>query len=419
MKRYTLMFFLLLVIGSCSVAAINIVIDPFGAFGWCLPRTCTNRTEAFDDLRRTALVAADRIHPSKIIVGSSTALTGLSFNDSGWDAPGPARGMAVTGGTLQEAFWMVQYANRTSQLQQVVLGLDFYMANMRNQNRMDIPSHDPMAVARRYLELTFSKHAIQSSLASLHAKPFSPTIDDSGQQTIPPQFVAAQPGGFFGAFEAQELSYMTGNGWFAAGKGFDFVRDQYDSFAVFRALTRYCHEHHIRLYVYLSPSHARFFSALKLMGLEPYFLFWKAELARINDEEARRTRKSAFPLWDFSVVSTLTTEPLPRVNGQAMTNFVDSSHFSSRVGTAILGCLFHPTIACDQFGALLRNDTFLMPHLEQSAHALTDYMRSHSTDLRDLQRLKDQAKSFLSDLPPPSEATTLRVEKFARENNLG
>lgn len=413
MKRYAIFLFAFLLLELAAIAVFNIAADPFGAFGWCLPDVCQARTRASEDLRRVDLTVIERVRPTEIILGSSTALTGLRFDRPGWVKNGSARNLALTGASTQEALWLLQYANNIQHVDQVVIGLDFFMANIRYHDRMSRPSGAPAAIAERYLESIFSLHAIKSSFQSLGKQPHgTPYIDGLGEQNISPSFVASRPGGYSAAFTREERSYLTSNGWFADGLGFDFERDGKSAFEPFRALLRYCYSNNIRLYLFLSPSHARFFSAMRMVGLEPSFLYWKAELARINDAEALRSGRAPFPVWDFSIASDLTAERVP--DAGAMTNYVDSAHYTPAIGAIVEKCLFVPDDACRRYGAPLRDDASLPAHLRRSILALDDYEASHPSDVAQLRQLVAQTQSYRDRLPPTGGKTQDRVHAFMR-----
>jgi hypothetical protein len=62
----------------------------------------------------------------------------------------------------------------------------------------------------------------------------------------------------------------------------------------------------------------------------------------LEADAARHPGAKAFPLWDFSGYSSITTEPLPPPGSRREMNYYwDSSHFKQEVGDWVLDRLFH------------------------------------------------------------------------------
>jgi hypothetical protein len=90
----------------------------------------------------------------------------------------------------------------------------------------------------------------------------------------------------------------------------------------------------------------------------------KRELvAYLAADAARHPGAPAFPLWDFSGYSSVTTEPLPDAGSRAEMRFYwDSSHFKERVGDWVLDRVLATVSTPDapppaDFGVLLTPDS--------------------------------------------------------------
>ncbi len=410
-----------IVLAECALAfSFDVAVDPFGAFGWSLPHQGQRRTQASNDLRLVNPVIVDRLRPSAVILGSSTALTGLTFEHPGWPPGSAQHNLAIGGGTLREALWMLQYAQSANPVHRVVINLDFYTANMRYRDRMKRPIHELEDRIRRYAALTFSPHAFSSSVASLMSHGPVPYLDASGQQFIPIEWQLQQPGGVHGTFVRVERSYLSENAWFAGGDGFDFEGNGQDIFSVYRELLRYCHQHRIQLYLAVAPVHARFLSALRLAGLEPYFRYWETRLAQINQEEALHAGKPAFPLWDFAFVNALTSEPVPGAKDIAMKNFIDSNHFTPRLGRKVLDCLFGTARdGCSSYGAQLSTPQGVAEHLAHAAELQDAWELENPADLAEITRIACETQDFRAQLPPPGQETRALIAEFCNGTTVG
>ena len=111
----------------------------------------------------------------------------------------------------------------------------------------------------------------------------------------------------------------------------------------FRLLVETCRERNIELTVFISPSHAAQWEALRAAGLWSEFEDWKREIVEIT------------PVWDFSGYNSITTEPI----ADDMQHYWDSSHYRKEVGDLVMNRLFNyqvETVPTD-FGVWMTRDT--------------------------------------------------------------
>ena len=110
------------------------------------------------------------------------------------------------------------------------------------------------------------------------------------------------------------------------------------------------YKNNIKLYLFFSPSHARFLETWRLTGNWPEMEAMKIAVVKANEEEAQYYDKPAFPVWDFSGYNSITTEALPPKDKpeEMMWGYWEGSHYTRDVGLYILDKVFaysHPSRA--------------------------------------------------------------------------
>ncbi|GFZ91240.1 hypothetical protein [Okeania sp. KiyG1] len=75
-----------------------------------------------------------------------------------------------------------------------------------------------------------------------------------------------------------------------------------------------CQENNIKLILFISPSHATQWEAIRATGEWSTFEEWKREVVKIT------------PVFDFSGYNTITTEPIHN----DMENYRDNSHYTKK-----------------------------------------------------------------------------------------
>jgi hypothetical protein len=98
------------------------------------------------------------------------------------------------------------------------------------------------------------------------------------------------------------------------------------------------HQHGVKLYFFITPSHARQAEIVNFLGLESLYERWIGELVCLLANDAlEEPNRQAFPLWDFSGYNPVTTERLPPTGSQIrMRWYNDPVHYTYRTGWAIL-----------------------------------------------------------------------------------
>lgn len=137
----------------------------------------------------------------------------------------------------------------------------------------------------------------------------------------------------------------------------------------------YCKQHDITLKVFISPSHATQWEAIRATGHWHTFEQWKREVAKIT------------PVWDFSGYNSITTEPI----SNTMKNYGDNSHYTKEVGDLVLNRIlsFKEETVSSDFGVLLTPET-IESHLKQIRYDREVWARKHPDEVKLVEDIKEE-----------------------------
>jgi hypothetical protein len=155
------------------------------------------------------------------------------------------------------------------------------------------------------------------------------------------------------------------------------------TFDPYRFMIRKAHAESTDLRLFVTPLPAVVRATINALGLEKRYAFWLKELVRINEEEASKAARQPFPLWDFSTVNSITTEPIPEMGDHSpMRWFWEWSHYRKETGDLILDRLLEHSdpvrVVPADFGVRL-SAANIDAHLASAANALAN--RTAQSDL--------------------------------------
>lgn len=340
-RQFNLAFFGLTIPGLLAVGLFNIGIDPYGVMNspeWRLNRL---RTEQFNHVRLFKATSVTRIAPKTVLLGSSRTDLGLDPKHPALAKGKPAYNLGLVGPNMYEVKRYFDHAIANQpELQTVVLGVDFFMFNEYKTHPADFEEarlERENLTPKELLNVTLSLGVTRSSLGTIKNSWRSPAnflYHDNGFRYVHnnepdnplPQEFKNMIRGFFregGYYSRYKLSQ-------------GFLND-------LRELVEICQSRNIDLKIFISPSHATQWEALRLAGHWDDFEQWKRELVAIA------------PVWDFSGYHSISTEPI----SENMTYYWDSSHYRQEVGNLILNRLFdyEPASVPADFGVLITPET--------------------------------------------------------------
>jgi hypothetical protein len=283
---------------------------------------------------------------------------------------------------------------------------------------LDVPG-DPWCHLRRHmaqLRILFSIDTLVASIRTVAAQ------DETDADWLAPDgqrlgevffrrpgepFMSDGPADYFRQVDRQEFGFKLDLGPAAhPHRGAAEAAPDRSSLEYVRLMVDFCREHHIDLRVFITPAHAHQMEISAAAGEWPKIEAGKRALVRMLAEDAaRHPGAAAFPLWDFSGYSSVTTEPVPVAGSRREMDFYwDSSHFKQGVGDWVLDRVFgtrdpdHPVPA--DFGVKLEPGTIDAALIRiRGDHAA--YRNSHRDDVAEIDAM---LADTLRQIPPERRA---------------
>ncbi len=356
-QPYLRLFLIVFVTLTAAITGINYLVDPYSIFAsQKIDGFSRNKVDFVEHLRLTNIYAVHRVKPDALIIGTSRTGRGLSPDHPAFKDLN-CYNLALAGINLYEMLRYIQHAQAIQPLKTLVIGIDFRSFHQKENFSEDRFSVTPEGSPNFNLfsstipDMTSALLSMDATIDSLRTVRFqswqSMELTDKGQWlTLRDNFDHAK------AFKA-----ITSN-TFKRYKEYSSQNFDMDkAIEPFKKIVEFSHANNINLKIYISPSHAWHWEALRMSGLQNRFEQIKEQMLRINAEEAARRHKTPFPLWDFSGYYFYTVEDFPEDSRRNMKWFWESVHFKPVLGDLILNRLFdvapHSSYENPEFGVQL------------------------------------------------------------------
>jgi hypothetical protein len=401
-SRYLKVIFGLMLGTALSIGLFNWAVDPYMLFH--SPEIDGFNRYKTDLYKHTRLSVAHNLwdaSPENLLVGSSRVHFGFDTT-----APFPDGNhyfnVGLLGISMYEMTRYLQHAESRQPVRRLLIGLDMFMFNRHVQINESF-SEARLAVTP---DDQFNNVFWTTSLRDKFQALFTYDALQTSVRTVAKQSLANKYG--IGGFEGEAISLARDVKKHGPRTAFHRVQGEYpekwcpqplhtfelgDSndpkspLGQYRALLRLAHQRQTELHLFITPSHAYLWEAMDRTGLWPTFEEWKRALVRINEEEATRAGRPAYPLWDFSGYNPYTTEDVPE---QGSTNLMqwywEASHFRPALGEKVVSRIFHTKGEEADFGNLMRSDN-IEQHLSNIRSSRERYRTSHKEDMREINTL--------------------------------
>lgn len=407
MRRY--LFFVLA--GTLATAAgagtVNWAVDPYWIWKSPVISGLTEFKPSVRDNIRIFKIGARRVRPEVVILGTSRA-------DEGLDPQHPAfagrRGfnLAAPAETYEESLNLFDWVTTEFGAKTVVLTLDFFAANAYGRIPADYrpDNSDRLHEVKLLLSLdtlvesarTVAEQKIERARAAEPGK-YNNYREDGLR--IVGNNKAREWGGHRNAFIAVETT-MLNQVYLPLPKCAFAFEDAANARFPLRALSTLIAEAHrkgIDLRLAISPIHARLQEAIAAAGLWEQWEEWKRQIVAINDSAAGRARQPAYPLWDFSGYSAITTEPVPAINDAdtRMNWYWESSHYKKETGDLVLDLMFGKMSTVDAalskgFGVTL-SGAMLDTHLRHIREGRAQFRKNFPADIDEVETSAANARA--------------------------
>ena len=397
MESYLKKLMLSVVAALLVLASVNAFINPYGYFDG--PKIAGVNEFALGFNHRLPLakaLAVDHLRPATVITGNSRAETGYDPQHAGF-ADRPAYNLAIGGATIQTARRYILEALATGRLRHVVVTLDFTMFDPSVWKQeaeelallTDAAGHPrgPWQKGKRLATILLSGTTLSDSWWSLthQHRPVARYLAFGLRDDAADIDQVMREGGHHSASILAESSFLV-----AALRSLDspLGRENYRLAVLqLKDIADLSHRHGVRLTLVLNPIHARqnylFFTA----GLWPAYEQWKTDMVAASAEN------ETVPVWDFSGVSSCTSEPLPaREDSTArMRWYRETSHFRRGLGDKVLDRIsgLGADTDCPDFGHRLTTAT-LSDTLAAQRRSMGEWIASHPQDAAEIDALARQ-----------------------------
>jgi hypothetical protein len=401
-KKYFIAVLLFGLAASAVVVVFNWLVDPLDIYRVVRVEGLNAYKTKYKSYSRVAKpLQIERNHYRRLAIGSSRTEIGIPIYGTAWDRWGePGFNAALNGANVDTLYAILHHAVQVSDLQDVLIGLDFGMFNgMQTQGfeYEELLADGPglLEKIQRHLKaigLTlFSPATTAASVKTLrHQSEMDHQYLETGQQNNEREIKKNAAMGYRGRFEHFENASVRTYWTPCRDNGFRYVNGRgHDAMAVFRNMLLLAKGKSFSIQLFISPVHARLLETLSAAGLWPAFEQWKRDVTAVVDDVRAQTGID-IQLWDFSGYHRFAVEPLPE-KGRFMKYYLDGSHYTDAVGKIILNTIYGDLPPEGSFGVRLTPDT-VEAHLQEIRREQTDYRRDHRAQYDDIRK---RAETFL------------------------
>ena len=374
-KRFLAWFLLATLVGVTCIAAMNVLVDPAGAY----PRF---HLKLFDPVRYLDLDRVTKAEMARrgdwqiIILGSSRA-------ESGMPAAHPflttnrACNLSFAATRFPELVAAFDFARTHNRLEHVILCLDLYMFSKGPgwiQDFAESRFNPGFNRFQYYCKQLLGRAASDRSWQAIRRliRHYQPE----------PQETRGFHKHAIGANTSQHELFNRVLRILGAGYLIQTVDpSQLD---LFRRLVRTCREQQIDLQIVIMPVHALDLELLYAGGRWPEFETWKRDLVKVLGEEGVEGK---FNLWDFTDYAGPPAEPIPPAGDMQsrMKYYFESSHCTPVLGGLMLDSIYG-FAGTNQFGVKLDRAN-VQRHLADIFKDRAEFARTNAADLQWVQRI--------------------------------
>lgn len=388
MLRYFIHFLASVVLLAGAMAGFNWWVDPYAIYrdrelSLQQPQPILVMNE-----RVFKTVGLARAKADVVILGTSRTDIGIGRDHQAFRGK-RVFNLATFGQPIRESRRLMEVVLEHGKPQTIVVGLDFFAFNALFVPPTDFveENYSPL----RPYNLMLSISTLSDSRNAVRRK--TPVENDccyaDGFRT--PQTLSRLAGTYRKNFANNERMYLLEKYLPYPACRFSFATDKTgSSLDDLRAMMQMAHRHHVDLYFFISPAHARQWETLAIAGLWEQWEKWKRELVHINGAEAKQAGVATFPLWDFSGYDMVSTEevPAPKDKKSIMRWYTDSGHYTMDLGRQIIQRMFAPVAGgeLDTWGSVMDTPN-LEVHLKRIRLARDCYRKTHRQEIAEIENI--------------------------------
>lgn len=377
--RYEFIFTGFLLAQGLGISLVNLAVDPYGVFDAPILAGFNQVKPQLDkQVRLYKAIEVIRIKPKTILLGTSRTEFGLDPDNPVLGKNQPTYNLALPAANMYEARRYFEHAlvNQPN-LKTVAIGLDFLMFNKFTENTPDYKENRLMQthiIIEDLINSTFSIDAAIASAKTIKMNLLQPQekigfFYPNGMRNmefyikniygnVPTQVIVRQllKEGVFRQYDRDRVYEISK----------DFLND-------LQIVVKTCQQKNLDCKLFISPSHAIQWEALRAVGAWPLFEEWKREVVKIA------------PVWDFSGYNSITTEPLKN----EMKNYWDNSHYKKEVGDLLLHRIFqvNKKTVPEDFGVFITSEN-IESHLKKIRFEREKWAKNNPEEVQFVEDLK-------------------------------
>lgn len=339
-QRFNLSFLAAALVPILLIGSLNFTVDPYEVFNQLkISGFNQSKPKKKNSERLSKAIDIIRIKPVTILLGSSRAKLGLDPTHPALNSYQPAYNLGLDGVNGYEEFRYLQHAIANQKnIKLVIIGIDFFMFNSYLKNSESFSENrlgQQHITMQDTINTVFSWDAFDASRETLIA-----SINDPSKN-VKDSYVN-------NGFEPYRYINKAATNWrFKSGIYYYYkFHNKYslskDYLVYFKKIVDTCNQKNITLKVFISPSHATQWEAIRATGHWHTFEQWKREIVK------------TVPVLDFSGYNSITIE---RINDD-MKNYTDNSHYRKEIGNLVLNRVlsYQQEMVPQDFGILITSN---------------------------------------------------------------
>jgi hypothetical protein len=353
LAKYCLLLIIALSVLTGIVIGVNWIVDPFDVYRVVRKEGFNACKPTYEHYARLAKIIQVEKYPKPgLALGSSRTQYGIDMSHPLWEGK-DGWNLAVNGANMYVVRRFFEHAAAVAPLKKVVIGLDFYMFNSYKYQGLDDDSY--LAIdktghlnrwrwLRQYVLTLGSGSAFFASVTTLRKQKAidSEYAMDGRMLTSRERRKILKGAGYNQKFLKIEKEFALANWTSCANNAFTYDNAQgINMMSEYRNIIDLANRKKIKLYLIISPIHARLVETLYGVGLGAKFEQWKRDITFIVDQMNLQNGNANIELWDFSTYSAYTTEEVPVATDRktVMRWYLDPSHYSVELGNIMLNRL--------------------------------------------------------------------------------
>ncbi|KTD47609.1 hypothetical protein [Legionella quateirensis] len=352
-KKFSI-YYLSFLVALCSIIILlNWLVNPYNIYKSLPIQRFSQKPVVTSHLRLAKAMAVEWNKPDVLILGSSTAETGLNPQFPAWNNS-RVYNLGLSGANIYEVMRYLQHAESIKPVKKVVLAVNFFMFNAYINNRDDFDEsilrvdvqgkNNPLALNNVFTTL-LSYDAIKASLETISSQNKKNAFQSNGQLVL--------------NYREDQVNQLKGykNNFLYTERfnkssllppphelfGFTNKEQQINTLQYMQNIIAICEKNNTQLILVIAPEHIRLLETYKQLGLWNLYEQWQKELVDMIDLHNKNHPNVPFELWGFNKVNAITTEQLPEKEDThtAMHWFWDPYHFKNELGNLILSSILN------------------------------------------------------------------------------